>query len=64
MKYTLGFYVDHTKKRIKGYYLISDDGEKEYFADPKESIKVFLYRVGVDLKDVEVTSEVMNNIYR
>jgi hypothetical protein len=36
MKYTLGFYVDHTRKGIKGYYLISDDGEKEYFADPTE----------------------------
>lgn len=64
MKYTLGFYVDHTKKGIKGYYLVSDDLTEEYFADPKESAKVFLDRIDIKLKDVDPTTEVLYNIYR
>jgi len=64
MKYTLGFYIDHTKKGIKGYYVVSNDLQEEYFAEPNESIKVFLDRVGVDLRDTEITTEVMFNKYR
>jgi hypothetical protein len=62
MKYTLGFYIDHIKN-LKLYYLVSNEWE-EYISEPNESIKDFLERLGIDLKDVEVTNSVMENKYK